>query len=242
MRTGYVMSMTAKLQMSARPATRAFWLLALVLLLSAGCSRGGRGGGSGSGAGNCDEAMSNAYAQGCVFYSSTGSMTESQAITACQGYETPAEETGCTGELGAWTTCLAQITGGNCGGCDGQFQDFISCADNIDYCADYSGTDPCCDTADSCDLAGNDYCDCSGGCAWEEDECACLVCIDEHCSTQEEACALSADCVNLIDCIIECGDDDACVEGCASTYSAGVDPLIALLDCRDERCSIQCGG
>ncbi|HQP36177.1 MAG TPA: hypothetical protein PLI95_13405, partial [Polyangiaceae bacterium] len=84
----------------------------------------------------------------------------------------------------------------------------------------------------SCDNSGT--CQTCAECSWQTGSC-----VDEYSS-----CANNTQCVGLWDCLGNCAaGDDTCVNNCATTYSAGVDPYVTLIDCTIcTDCPVDCDG
>ncbi len=59
-----------------------------------------------------------------------------------------------------------------------------------------------------------------------------------------DACLKNSSCSGLMDCLQKCGQNDqACVNQCAKTYSAGVNKYLAIFDCVcDTACKVECDG
>jgi hypothetical protein len=70
---------------------------------------------------------------------------------------------------------------------------------------------------------------------------ACRVCLEAECMPAIESCAGQPECVALNECIGGCAaasDLDACVEACARRHPSGIDPLLAVYECRNESCAV----
>ncbi|MDI1448850.1 hypothetical protein [Polyangium sp. 6x1] len=75
---------------------------------------------------------------------------------------------------------------------------------------------------------GSSACDNKGVCS----DCADCASTTGSCVGVYNACNANTSCLNLATCIGNCLDgDDVCVDNCASTYSAGIDDLVAYQDC-----------
>jgi hypothetical protein len=75
---------------------------------------------------------------------------------------------------------------------------------------------------------GSSACDNKGVCG----DCADCATTTGPCVSAYDTCNTNTSCVNLAVCLSDCADgDDVCVQGCAETYSAGVDDFIAYQDC-----------
>lgn len=98
----------------------------------------------------------------------------------------------------------------------------------------------------SCE-AGSSSTDCANRCidSWNDLlECddPCGACLADNCSTEDAACGGNPVCLDLIDCIVACPEDDeTCVEDCAAAHEAGVADLNAYLECLNSQCSVECG-
>jgi hypothetical protein len=69
----------------------------------------------------------------------------------------------------------------------------------------------------------------------------CEGCIESQCMSEAQTCGSNAQCAGLLNCLAEC-EDDACQSGCESTYSEGVAPLNAYLECVFTKCESACSG
>ena len=82
-------------------------------------------------------------------------------------------------------------------------------------CPGYTGTDPCCTTANACGYGSDGYCDCGGFCTWEASDCtAAPVCGDGTCNGTEDCTTCATDCGACSD---VCGDGTC---GSAETCSS----------------------
>ena len=116
------------------------------------------------------------------------------------------------------------------------------CESGAEFCPGYEGSSECCTTEDPCDWAGDDYCDCSGFCGWDEVDCSAgdKSALCEPCETEDD-CEAGGLCVSFegtpddLFCGQDCSDSE-CPEGyaCFPEYANG-DPLFQCaptsLDC-----------
>ena len=113
-------------------------------------------------------------------------------------------------------------------------QQTCSCADGttgVRVCTSDGSYDACRCGGDA-DAGGGDA---DAACADDVDDFdSCMDCL---CADEQADCNDNADCVSLTTCVNECGDDEACNTDCSNEYSAGVDDLVAVLDCRDDSCA-----
>jgi hypothetical protein len=75
---------------------------------------------------------------------------------------------------------------------------------------------------------------CPGG---STDPNPCFACIDDRCCDTYQACHDSADCQALRDCLVTCGDDAACIEGCAEQHAEGAALWGPYYACGIVRCA-----
>jgi hypothetical protein len=71
----------------------------------------------------------------------------------------------------------------------------------------------------------------------------CDACIDQHCLTECDACASSADCRRLFDCYGTCRAEPTCIENCDDQFPDGVRLLMEFIGpagCLSDRCSRDC--
>lgn len=67
----------------------------------------------------------------------------------------------------------------------------------------------------------------------------CNDCLGSSCSTQDDACLNSEDCIHIVDCAMRCFSS-SCVTDCENEYPAGADAHRALWDCFDDSCAAAC--
>lgn len=86
------------------------------------------------------------------------------------------------------------------------------------------------------DSSGWGDCNCSGSsCGAEISELSsCQGC---YCSEEQNTCYANEDCLDLLNCVNDCDEDESCQSECAEQYPEGVDALVSLLDCRDKSCA-----
>ena len=71
---------------------------------------------------------------------------------------------------------------------------------------------------------------------------ACDNCIATQCKSEIEQCKANNECVNLVNCIDGCNENDMnCINNCANTYPGGVQPFNTMIQCAENKCSSQCG-
>lgn len=61
------------------------------------------------------------------------------------------------------------------------------------------------------------------------------------CQSQGQACFTNQDCANLVNCANAC-QTQACVQGCATQYPAGVSGYNGMLECALGACDVECNG
>lgn len=78
------------------------------------------------------------------------------------------------------------------------------------------------------------------GLAYDPTVPACEACYEQQCCASGKACAKSADCVALLGCASNCGDDRSCAKGCLAAHEEGAGLIDALSTCVDRSCASTC--
>jgi hypothetical protein len=80
-----------------------------------------------------------------------------------------------------------------------------------------------------------------GGCGITTGIAACDQCLALSCCSVDTACAGSADCIALLECIDGCASNDTiCVEDCLGANEGGVTPYNSFVTCVSNACNIAC--
>ena len=69
---------------------------------------------------------------------------------------------------------------------------------------------------------------------------ACDACAADACCTQWKACDKNAECVALLKCAVECGNDQDCVQTCVFLHEEGRNDVVVVNECQKKNCATQC--
>ncbi|HEY4120682.1 MAG TPA: hypothetical protein VGM56_22610 [Byssovorax sp.] len=84
---------------------------------------------------------------------------------------------------------------------------------------------------------------CKQQCLCTSDGTSCGDCETSKCCDTLAACELSTDCLELDQCVGQCGaSDQNCVNSCAGQFPNGVTPLNSFFMCLQNSCATPCGG
>lgn len=75
----------------------------------------------------------------------------------------------------------------------------------------------------------------------------CDKCMVANCCSQAQACAsdnsdaASDTCMNYLDCLDQCGNDNTCIQACNSSYPNGKKKYDPMDTCLTQKCGVSCG-
>ena len=143
----------------------------------------------------------------------------------------------CLGTTTCWSEQVACSTVVDCG--DG----VASACASENYAVDCSNSDICRSNGSGggSDGGSGEVGTSAGVCSPSSSDTACATCMDQFCCSELSACSNQTACVNLLGCLVACSSSDTtCVNGCDSSYSAGVTSLKNLTTCTDASCGTSC--
>lgn len=78
------------------------------------------------------------------------------------------------------------------------------------------------------------------GCSAGANASACGTCMAKSCCAQLSACQGNQQCGTLNNCVQQCGNDQSCTSACVEQYPQGREPLIAVYECMNSKCTSGC--
>jgi hypothetical protein len=166
---------------------------------------------------------------------------------------------GTGGTAGAGSNCegaCEKITAQNCSAepdqatcvtdCEQDIEGSSTCSSQgvaVTACVAASATVSCDEEGDAqfenCDNELSAWLSCSG-CDADDDDTACDTCQKTQCCAEYKALVGDLDFFDLQACMDPCGDDEACMGDCGSTYPDATTKLFAFINCQETNCGTQC--